>query len=339
MDSKSPNRSRHARQLALVLSYARDGWPVFPVCPETKGPLTKHGFHDATTYEAKIREWWQRWPSALVAIPTGSTTGLWVLDVDGPIGRANFAALMARLGVELPADLSPVIIETPRGGLHVYFKLGPGQTPRTRAGDIAVGLDTRGEGGYIIAPGNELPDGRLYRHIDLHHDLAEAPEAPRDLLYIATFGSSERAEIVATAKLEREIHSASASEWRQHLDAHRAAKAARIRARITSDPPDDDAMRRQAFHDLRAEAAKYAILHDGRRNELFRSVCRVAKYAANGVLAAAEIVEAFITASEANGAIARYGVAWVRGTVQRGLERGTNDALPPLAREFREGAA
>ena len=143
MNRHSQNDRRHTRQLALALSYARDGLPVLPGCPRTKRPLTKHGLHDATTDAATIRGWWQRWPSALVATPTGARTGLWVLDVDGPIGRASLAALMARLSVELLADLSPVIIETPRVGLHNYFKLGPGEAPRTRAGDIGAGLDTR----------------------------------------------------------------------------------------------------------------------------------------------------------------------------------------------------
>ena len=339
MNRHSQNDRRHTRQLALALSYARDGLPVLPGCPRTKRPLTKHGLHDATTDAATIRGWWQRWPSALVATPTGARTGLWVLDVDGPIGRASLAALMARLSVELLADLSPVIIETPRVGLHNYFKLGPGEAPRTRAGDIGAGLDTRGEGGYIIAPGNVLPDGRCYRHIGPRHDLADACEAPRELLFLATFNARERSEIAATSDLARAMHAAPALDWRKLLDAYRAVKTERIRARIAADPPDDDAIRRQAFHDLRAESGRYATLQDGRRNELFRAVCRVAKYAANGVLAAAEIVEVFVAAAEANGALARYGATWVRGTVQRALERGARDQLPPLAREFREGAA
>lgn len=337
MNRKLRNEGSHT-QLALALSYARDTRPVFPVCARTKRPLTKHGFHDATTDESTIHRWWRRWPSALAAIPTGPITRLWVLDVDGPSGRASLAALMVHLGVELPTDLSPAIIETPRCGLHIHFKLGLGETPRTRASDIGAGLDTRGAGGYIIAPGNVLPDSRCYRHVGPRHDLADASEAPCELLYLATFNARERAEIGANSDLERAIRAAPASEWRRFLDAHRAEKAARIRARITVEPPDDDAMHRQARHDLLAESGCYAALQDGRRNEMYRAVCRVAKYAANGVLADAEIAEAFVAAAEANGALARYGAAWVRGTVRRALECGTNDALPPLAREFREGA-
>lgn len=56
-------------------------------------------------------------------------------------------------------SVSPVIVQTTSGGLHIYFSLRPGEQPRTRASDNGSGLDTRGEGGYIIAPGNVLPDG------------------------------------------------------------------------------------------------------------------------------------------------------------------------------------
>lgn len=335
----STTSGQPTRQVDLALNLVRDGYPVLPVCPRTKRPLTQHGFHDATTDPAIIRKWWQRWPSALAAIRTGQKTDIWVLDVDGPIGRVSLSALMAQLGVELLADLSPVVVATPRGGLHIYFRLQAGETPRSRAGDIGAGLDTRGEGGYIIAPGNVLPDGRCYRHIGSLHDLAEAFEAPRELLYLATFSARERAEIAATVDLECVIRAAPASEWRQLLDANRAAKAASIRAHIAANPPDDDAMRRQALHDLRAEADRYAEMQDGRRNELFRAVCRVAKYSANGVLASGEIVEAFAAAAGVNGALDRYGSTWVRGTVGRALERGANDSLPPLAREFREVVA
>ena len=151
------------RQFDLALSYAEGGWQVFPACARTKRPLTQHSFYDATSNSNIIRNWWCATPSALVAIPTGQRTGIWVLDVDGTAGRSSLAELMQRFGVELLGDLSPLITTTPGRGLHIYFKLRPGETPRSRAGDIGLGLDTRGEGGYIIAPGNVLPDGRRYQ--------------------------------------------------------------------------------------------------------------------------------------------------------------------------------
>jgi hypothetical protein len=104
-------------------------------------------------------------------MPTGPSSGVWVLDVDGDVGRQSLNRLLAELGLETPFDLTPIICRTPSGGLHLYFRLRPGERPRTRAGDIAPGLDTRGvkadgaAAGYVIAPGCVLPDGRRYELI------------------------------------------------------------------------------------------------------------------------------------------------------------------------------
>jgi putative DNA primase/helicase len=151
--------------IAVALALALAGWPVFPCAPD-KRPLIPGGRNAATTDERLIREWFARWPNALASIPTGPESGLWVLDIDGKAGRRSLNELLAKLGLEHVADLSRVIVRTPSGGLHIYFRLGARETPRTRSSDIAPGLDTRGIGGSIMAPGNVLPDGRRYELID-----------------------------------------------------------------------------------------------------------------------------------------------------------------------------
>jgi hypothetical protein len=99
-----------------------------------------------------------------------------MLDVDGKVGRRSLNALLARLGLEHVADLSRVVVRTPSGGLHLYFRLGAGEAPRTRSSDIAPGLDTRAIGGSIMAPGNVLPDGSRHELID-GVDLLEVEDA------------------------------------------------------------------------------------------------------------------------------------------------------------------
>ena len=164
------HRQPVSTNLAVALDFARAGIPVFP-CDARKRPLTDHGHHDATTDPDTIRRWWARWPDALVGIPTGPESGVWVLDVDGEAGRCSLNALMARLGAETIADLTPCVSRTPGGGLHLIFQLQLGERPRNRARDIGAGLDTRGvkadgtSAGYFIAPGSTLPDGRRYELI------------------------------------------------------------------------------------------------------------------------------------------------------------------------------
>lgn len=158
--------------LAVAMAYSRTGIPVFP-CDVRKRPLTQHGHHDATTDFDTIRGWWTCWPAALVGIPTGPSSGLWVLDVDGEAGRQSLNELMASLGVQTLAEMTPCVSRTPSGGLHLIFRLQPGERPRNRARDIGAGLDTRGvkangtSAGYIIAPGSVLPDGRRYELVDV----------------------------------------------------------------------------------------------------------------------------------------------------------------------------
>src|SRR5262245_7930517 len=159
----------------VALKYAKAGVPVFP-CYEKgariKEPRTPHGHHDATTDIPQIRGWWRSWPGALVGIPVGPPSGIWVLDVDGSAGFASLRELLSRLGLETIADLTRVAARTPSGGLHLYFALRDGERPRNRASDIGAGLDTRGvkedgtSAGYVIAPGSGLPDGRSYEWVD-----------------------------------------------------------------------------------------------------------------------------------------------------------------------------
>ena len=161
--------------LAVALHYADPGVAVFPCFeagPRAKQPRTQHGYHDATTDIRQVRTWWHSWPGALVGIPTGPSSGVWVLDVDGSAGLESLRKLLAKLGLRTAAALTRVAARTPSGGLHLYFAFRDGVRPRNRANDIGAGLDTRGvkedgtAAGYFIAPGSVLPDGRSYEWIE-----------------------------------------------------------------------------------------------------------------------------------------------------------------------------
>lgn len=134
-----------AEVLRAALAYAGEGIPVFPCKPGGKQPLTPRGFKDATTDQSKITAWFNRWPNANIGIPTGERSGILALDVDNP---ASLEILEAEHG-ELPATTT---IRTGSGGLHYYFRYPAGEKISISAGKLGPGLDTRGEGGYVIAP-------------------------------------------------------------------------------------------------------------------------------------------------------------------------------------------
>jgi len=153
--------------IAAVLRYAEQGFPVFPCKPKDKAPLTKHGYKDATTDADIICHWWKRSPNALIAMPTGPVSGIAVLDLDNKNGKDGFAA------VPDWEQRTPVITRTRSGGAHLYFQAAG--APRCSESEIAPGVDTRGEGGYVIvppSPGYSWVNGA---------DLSALPPWPNDL--------------------------------------------------------------------------------------------------------------------------------------------------------------
>jgi hypothetical protein len=80
----------------------------------------------------------------LIGVPTGETSGLFVVDVDN--GRHEEANdWLERHSPYLPETRHHA---TKSGGVHLLFKHRAGL--RNTASKLAKGVDTRGEGGYII---------------------------------------------------------------------------------------------------------------------------------------------------------------------------------------------
>ena len=249
---------KYPTNLAVALDLAASGLPVCPCSQRNKQPLVLGGWQAATTAPATIHGWFSRLSGIITAIATGPKSGFWVLDVDGPGGRASLSNLLTELGVETIADLSPVVSLTPRGGLHLYFRLRPDETPRSRASDIAPGLDTRGVGGLIIAPGNALPDGKLVDASDLETEsrfgLHDAPFAPRELVFLGTLNRRERELIDSTPALGEAIREAQTHKFAGILQHWRKSEATRMRER-TGTCEDAVGYRAQALYDLNAAAA------------------------------------------------------------------------------------
>ena len=138
-----------------ALTYARNGFAVFPCRPRGKEPLTKHGYKDATRDEAQIRRWWTIWPNANIGLATGRENGIIVVDPDDEKGEKLLALLEEKFG-----KLPPTVESTTGEGRHLLFELpeGCGRVPCSK-GD---GLDIRGDGGHIIAPPSIHPSGKTY---------------------------------------------------------------------------------------------------------------------------------------------------------------------------------
>lgn len=155
--------------MEFALRYAADGFAVFPVyepfieangeircsCGKAdckgKHPRTPNGCTDATTDTATIKGWWNKWPSASVGIATGKKSGLAVIDLDGPAGLSSGNLL----------KLSSTITSLTGAGKQLFYADPEGKL-KNSVKKIADGLDTRGEGGYIVVPPSLHPNGKRY---------------------------------------------------------------------------------------------------------------------------------------------------------------------------------
>lgn len=125
--------------LEAALDYANRGCAVFPLSPGTKIPATPSGVKDATTDEAQIRTWW----AFDYGIGLACGDGLFVVDVDAKAGFDSSEA--ARVALGLPETYT---VATRNGGWHLYYR---GDGPNS-VGKLLPGIDTRGLGGYVVAP-------------------------------------------------------------------------------------------------------------------------------------------------------------------------------------------
>jgi hypothetical protein len=170
--------TRRSDLLAAAVAVARRGWPVFPVEPDSKRPSVGQWEQRATTDLAVIEHAWTgKWAGYNIGMPPGRA-GLLVLDLDC---HAELPSdWQAIPGVRDGADVFACLLEwvrearwpattwvrTPSGGYHLYFRQPTGQPPvRNSAGLLGPGIDVRGIGGYVIAPGSVV-GGRVYQLVD-----------------------------------------------------------------------------------------------------------------------------------------------------------------------------
>jgi hypothetical protein len=155
-------------------------WPRFP-CGRDKRPLTDHGFHNASTDPAVIDAWRERWPDALVGVPTGRTISAIVLDIDVKRPEAYGYDTLDELGFSILPETP--MVHTASGGLHLYFRLPADREIRNTGGargrGIGPGLDWRGEGGYVIVP---APGSGYYWDPHWNFETVALAEAPVALL-------------------------------------------------------------------------------------------------------------------------------------------------------------
>ena len=123
-----------------------------------------NGFKDASNDPATIEEWWRQEPDANIGVATGQS-GLTVLDVDGPEGKAQLK--------HEGGTLSPTLVSRTgrEDGYHLWYR---GAVPSSQV--KGEHLDVRGTTGYVVAPGSVHATGRLYHWANPECPIADVPD-------------------------------------------------------------------------------------------------------------------------------------------------------------------
>lgn len=149
------------REQAVVLATA--GFRVFPLKPGQKIPAFAGWQDQATSNPERARDLWSEALSGdpldfNIGIATGA--GLLVLDVDNKDGKhgSNSVEALELRNDDLPPTLAVI---TPTGGEHRYFRVSSESWVRNSVGALGEGIDIKGDGGYVVAPGSVI-DGVPY---------------------------------------------------------------------------------------------------------------------------------------------------------------------------------
>lgn len=328
--------------LEAALAYAARGWPVFPCNPrvdppdtpskqrKSKAPLVPGpdkdandkpiphtgGLWRASTDPEQIRAWWAKFPKALIGMPTGARSGVFVIDLD-PKDAPLETVLRTLHDAVGPLPQGPRT-ETQSGGLHIWFKLpDEGAIPKNSAGRLER-IDWRGDGGYVIVPPSTMADGKAYRWLVSPDDLA-FPEAPLELLDLVY-------QRGAFARVRQDgIGSAEGTP---------AVRAPRI-----SDDPAEAAIRKYAHGALERVRGEVARAAQGRRGfELNAAAWVMGPFVELGVLTEREVTAPLQDAADACGLTATDGVHERDAKIERGIAAGRMkaDAVEALRRKVDE---
>jgi hypothetical protein len=145
------------------------GLRLFPLQPNGKKPAHVGWQQEATSDVRKIRKWVREGHNLGVI-----TDGLCVIDLDvKDSGHETWSSLLEEWAWEGQTVPETLGVRTASGGTHLYMRA---DDVRNSARKLGKGVDVRGNGGFVVAPGSVV-DGRWYEFVDGKVEpIAPAPE-------------------------------------------------------------------------------------------------------------------------------------------------------------------
>ncbi len=180
------------------------GFSVFPIPHGSKIPNS--GWKKYQSAKPTIEQC-QKWDEGEynIAIATGNVSGIFVVDIDGEAGEKTIQTLEAQYG-KLPETVS---VKTGRGK-HLYFHYPDGDcdirnlASKSAQGEELLGVDVRGNGGYVVAPPSLHPDGGHYEWL-LSPSTSSIAVAPQWLLDLMTQSSQQWQEYASTEQISESL--------------------------------------------------------------------------------------------------------------------------------------
>lgn len=186
------------RTLAAACRYLRAGFSLIPIKADgSKAPAIAawKAYQSQRPTEAELDTWFGTDTPRGIGLIHGAVSGhSEALDFDQPGLYEQFANLCIPQGFGKLLDTLP-LVQTPSGGRHLLFRCEEpvsGNVKLAETQERKTLIETRGEGGYTVAPGSALfchPVGTPYQF--LRGDAASVP----------TVTAGERAALLNTARL------------------------------------------------------------------------------------------------------------------------------------------
>lgn len=192
----------HERRRRAGHAFIERGWPVLPLIPGTSRPMACrqcastspervphlgiedcpheadycHSWKAATLDHQRLDTWFDRFPAMNLGIATGAAR-LLVVDCDtnahGKIEDPSYQIegvhdgldvfALALIRYKQPWPENTLIVDSPRGGLHLYWRIPKGMTVRSLAGAFGPLVDVKSAGAFIVAPTSTKPAGEYSR--------------------------------------------------------------------------------------------------------------------------------------------------------------------------------
>ena len=190
-----------------VLHAASLKWRLFPVQQPSRFAIGSALAEEATSDCGQLERWASEYVDCAWALFTGQKSGVFVVEMNGELGRKSFCDLGWN---EWDWEQTLQSVAGNRG--YAYFRWPVGLAFRTTRKEIAPGLTVRGEGDFVLIPPSVVSGiSHAWRSPDVH--VADAPAWLLDSICAVSAGQVSREKFLCfpSAPLQKVVLSTPSS--------------------------------------------------------------------------------------------------------------------------------